>query len=60
MAQWVKESTCNARDAGDASLSPGSRRSSEGGNGNPLQYSCVENPMDTEDWRTTVQRVTKS
>ena len=38
-----KESTCNAGDPGSI---PGSGRSPEEGNGNPLQYSCLENPMD--------------
>ena len=38
-----KESACNAEDMG---LIPGSGRSPGGGNGNPLQYSCLENPMD--------------
>ena len=38
-----KESACNAGDPGSI---PGSRRSSREGNGNPLQYSCLENPMD--------------
>ena len=41
-----KESTCDAGDTGDAGLIPGSERSPGGGNGNPLQYSCLENPMD--------------
>ena len=38
---------------------PGSQRSPGGGNGNPLQYSCLENPMDREAWRASVHRVTK-
>ena len=42
-----KESTCNARDLG---LIPGLRRCPGGGHGNPLQYSCLENPMDGEPW----------
>ena len=41
-----KESVCNA---GDTGLIPGSGRSPGGGNGNPLQYSCQENSMDTGD-----------
>ena len=40
--------------AGDAGLIPGPRRSSEVGTGNPLQYSCLENPMDRGAWRATV------
>ena len=55
-----KESACNARDRGDASLVPGSGRSPGGGNGNPLQYSCLKNPMDGEAWWTTVHGVTMS
>ena len=45
------------RDAGSI---PGSRRSSGGGHGNPLQCSCLENPMDRGAWQATVHRVTKS
>ena len=41
-----KESTCNARDIGDLGLILGSGRSPGGGNDNPLQYSCLGNPMD--------------
>ena len=42
----VKNLPVNSGDAGDAGLIPGSGRSPGGGNGNPLQYSCLENPMD--------------
>ena len=56
MAQRV-ESACNA---GDLSLIPGLGKSPGEENGNPLQYSCLENPMDGEVWQTTVQRVAKS
>ena len=52
-----KESAC---DAGDQGLIPGSGRSPGDGNGNPLQYSCLENPMDTEAWWATVLGVAKS
>ena len=47
---WLsaKESACSAGDAGDPSSIPGSGRSSGEENGNPLQYSCLENPMDRE------------
>ena len=38
-------------------LIPGSRRSPGAGNGSPLQYSCLENPMDREAWRASVHRV---
>ena len=41
-------------------LIPGSGRSPGRGNGNSLQYSCLENPMDREAWQATAQRVTKS
>ena len=47
-------------DAGDSGSIPGSRRSPGGGNGNPLQYSCLGNPMDREAWRATVHGATKS
>ena len=52
-----KESACSAGDAGSI---PGSGRSPGEGNGNPLQYSCLENPMDRGAWRATVHGVTKS
>ena len=52
-----KESACNAGDARDAGSIPGSERSSGGGNGNPLQYSCQENPMDRATWWATVHGV---
>jgi len=47
-------------NAGDAGLIPGSGRSPEEGNGNPLQYSYLENPMDRGVWQATVHRVTKN
>ena len=56
----VKNSPANAGDAGDACMIPGSGRSPEGGNDNPLQYSCLENPMDIGTWRVTVHGVTRS
>ena len=52
-----KESACNA---GDAGLIPGSGRSPGGGHGYPLQYSCLENPMDRRAWQATVHRVANS
>ena len=57
VAQTVKNVPANA---GDAGLIPGSGRSPGGGNGNPLQYSCLENPMDRGAWRATVHGVAKS
>ena len=51
-----KESACNA---GDVGLIPGSERSPEEKNGNPLQYSCLENSTDRRAWRTIVHGVTK-
>ena len=53
----TKESACNARNLGSI---PGLGRSPGEGNGNPLQYSCLENPMDRGAWRATVHEVTKS
>ena len=55
-----RESSCNAGDAGDTGLIPGSRGSPGGVHGNPLQYPCLENPMDRGAWRATVHGVTKS
>ena len=52
-----KESTCNAGDVGSV---PGSEISPGEGNGNPLQYSCLENFMDRGAWWSTVHAVTKS
>ena len=52
-----KESAC---DAGDPGLIPGLGRSPGEGNGNPLQYPCLENAMDRGDWRAVVHGVTKS
>ena len=53
----AKEFTCNA---GDPDSIPGLGKSPGEGNGNPLQYSCLDNPMDRGAWRATVQGVTKS
>ena len=55
-----QEANCNAGDTGDADSIPGSGRSPGGGNGNPLQYSCLGNPMDRGAWWATVQGVTKT
>ena len=51
-----KESACNA---GDPGLIPGSGRSPGEGNGNPLQYSCMENPMNRGPWQATVHGVAR-
>ena len=53
----VKDSACNAGDLGSI---PGLGRSPGEGNGNPLQYSCLENPMDRGAWWATVHGVAKS
>ena len=55
-----KESACGAGDTGEVGLIPGSGRSPGEGHGNPLQYSCLENPTDREAWWATDQRVTQS
>ena len=52
----VKESACNAGDPGSI---PGLGRSPGEGNGNPLQYSCLENPMDRGAWRATTHGVAR-
>ena len=54
---WLRQSAYNA---GDLGLIPGLGRSPEEGNGYPLQYSCLENPMDRGGWCATVHRVAKS
>ena len=53
----AKEPTCIAGDIRDVSLIPRSERSPGRGNGNPLQYSCLENPMDRGASLATVHRV---
>ena len=53
----VKASACNVGDLGSI---PGSGRSPGEGNGNPLQYSCLENPMEGGAWWATIPGVTKS
>ena len=62
-SQWLfpggsdgKESACNARDPGSI---PGSQRSLGEGNGNPLQFSCLENSTDTGAWQAIVHGVAK-
>ena len=49
----------SASNVGDPSLIPGSERSPGEGNGNPLQYSCLENPMDRGAWQATVHGVSR-
>ena len=56
----VKNLPTSAGDAGNAGSTPGSGRSPGGGNGNPLQYSCLENPRDREAYQAIVHKVTKS
>ena len=55
-----KECPCNAGDAGDTGLIPGSGRSPGEGNGNPFQFSCLENSMDRGAWWVTVHGVAKN
>ena len=55
-----KESACSVGNTGDSGSIPGSGRSPGGGNGNPLQYSCLENPMDRGAWWAAIQRFAKS
>ena len=59
---WLngKESACNAGASGDMGLIPGSGRSAGEGNGNPFQYSCLENPVDRGASWATVHGVAKS
>ena len=59
LPKWLsdKESTCQA---GDADSIPGLGRPPGEGNGNPLQYSCLDNSMDRRAWRATVHGVVKS
>ena len=56
----VKNPPANAGELKDASSIPGLGRFPGEENGNPLQYSCLEDPMDREAWQATVHRVTKS
>ena len=60
MALVVKNLPVNAGDIRDMVSTPGLGRSLGGGNGNPLQYFCLENTMDRGAWRPTVHGVTKS
>ena len=60
VALVVEDSPANAEDIRDVGLIPGSGRSAGGGHGNPLQYPCLENPMDRGIWWATVHSVAKS
>ena len=57
MAQLGKESACNTEDMGSILRS---ERSPGGGHGNPLQYSCMENPMDRGTWEVTAHGIAES
>ena len=62
LPRWLsgKESACSAGHTRDRGLTPGSARSPGTGNGSPLQFSCLENPMDREAQQATVHSVTSS
>ena len=60
MVLLLKNPPVHAGDIGDVSLIPGSGRSPGGGHGNPLQFSCLENPVDRGAWQATVLMVAKS
>ena len=60
VALVVKNPPANAGDIRDAGSIPMLERSLGGGNGNPLQYSCLENPMDRGAWWAIVHRLTKN
>ena len=53
----IKNLLANVGDTRDAGLIPGLGRSAGGGNGNPLEYSCLENPMDRGAWQVTVHGI---
>ena len=60
MALVVKNQPANVGDIRDAGLISGLGSSPGGGYGNPLQYSCLENPIDREAWQAAVHRVAQS
>ena len=60
VALVVKNPPTNAGDIRDADSVPALRKSPRGGHGNPLQYSCLEYPIDRGAWQATVHGVTKS
>ena len=60
MPTVIKNPPANAGDVRDVGSTPGSGRSPGGGHGNPLQYSCLQNPMDRGVWWAAVHGVTES
>ena len=63
LPRWLSEIRCQCRrhrDAWDTGSIPGSERSPGGGHDNPLQYSCLENPMERGAWHATVHRAAKN
>ena len=60
MAESINNPPANAGDIRDAGLSPGLGRSHGRRNGNPFQYSCLENPMDRGAWQTIVHGIAES
>ena len=56
----VKNMAASAGDIREVGLIPGLGRSPGGGHGNPLQYSCLENPLDRGAWQATIHRVAES
>ena len=60
MALGVKNLPANAGNIRDTASIPGLERSPGGGHGNPIHYSCLENPMNREAWQATVHRLSKS
>ena len=59
MVQMVKNLPANAGDIREAGSVPRSGRSPAGGNGNPLQFYCLGNPMDSRAWQTIIHGITK-
>ena len=60
VATVIKNAPANSGDLRDMGSVPGVGRCPGGGHGNPLQYSCLENPMDRGGWQATVHGVAKS
>ena len=60
ISPWYSLLTASAGDTVDMDLNPGSGRSPGGSSGNPLQYSCLENPVDRGTWQATVHGVAES